>query len=95
MGFDLKRQTQEYEQLKEEFSRLNSRFDALLKTQGVTADFLAGTDVDNPPPEIKERLDAAKASAQRAGKERAGRARTEQAAQGAPAPGHRPGALRL
>jgi ElaB/YqjD/DUF883 family membrane-anchored ribosome-binding protein len=93
MTFDLSRQAQEFEQLKEEFSRLSSQFDALLKSQGITAEFLEGEDLDNPPPEIKASLEAAKATARRAGEERKGRAQIE--AQPQPrVSGQRRGAIR-
>jgi hypothetical protein len=93
---ELSEQEQAVAGLLDEFFRLNGQFDALLKEQGVTEDFLEGTDVDNPPPELKTPLEAAKAAAKRAGEERKGHAQWEaRTPKGATAPGNRPGALRL
>jgi hypothetical protein len=77
MAFDLSRQAQAFEQLKEEFSRLNSQFDALLKSQGITTEFLDEKDLNNPPLEFRASLEAAKAAARRAGEERKGHAQIE------------------
>jgi Zn-dependent oligopeptidase len=97
MSFDLSRQQEELKELEEELSRLNSQFDALLKAQGVTAEFLEDrAHLDNPPPEIRASLEAARAAARRAGEERKGRAQTEAQTQNQiRAPGQRPGAIRL
>jgi hypothetical protein len=67
-----------------------------LKAQGVTEAFLEDADADNPPPELKAHVEAAKAAAKRAGEERKGHAQWEaRTPKGATAPGNRPGALRL
>jgi hypothetical protein len=94
---DLSRQEQEVTELLDEFLRLNSNFDALLKAQGVTKEFLQGADTDNPPPELAAQLAAAKAAAKRAGEERKGHAQAEaQARSGAAvSSARRPGAIRL
>jgi cytochrome P450 len=89
-------QEQAVERLVDELSQLSSQFDVFLKAQGVTKEFIAGTDLDNPPPELKEQLDAARAAAKRAGEERKGRAQWEtKTPKGAVHPGNRPGAIRL
>ena len=92
MSFDPNRQAQEFEQVKEEFSRLNSQFDALLKAQGVGQEFLQDADPGNPHAEIAEWLVTAKAAAKRAGEERAGRARASSTTGATPS--RRPGILR-
>ncbi|MDR2788740.1 MAG: hypothetical protein LBD06_10400 [Candidatus Accumulibacter sp.] len=93
---ELSEQEQAVERLSNEISQLNGQFDALLKAQGVTEDFLKGTDVENPPPELKAHVEAARAAAKRAGEERKGHARWEaKTPAGAATPGNRPGALRL
>jgi hypothetical protein len=93
---ELSEQEQAVTRLLDEFFRLNNQFDALLKAQGVTEDFLKDADVDNPPPELKAQLEAAKAAAKRAGEERRGQAEREaKAPAGRAASAHRPGAIRL
>jgi hypothetical protein len=93
---NLAKQEQAVAGLLDEFLRLNSEFDALLKKQGVTGEFLRDADADNPPPELKEQVTAAKAAAKRAGEERKGHAQWEaQAPSGAAASTRRPGAIRL
>ena len=93
---DLAKQEQAVAELLDEFLRLNSEFDALLKAQWVTEEFVKDADVDNPPPELKEKLEAAKAAAKRAGEERKGHAQWETSAPAkAPSSAHRPGAIRL
>ncbi|MDR3054903.1 MAG: hypothetical protein LBU53_05810, partial [Zoogloeaceae bacterium] len=67
MAIDLSRQEQAVSQLKEEFDRLNSQFDAILKAQGVTVEDLRAESLDNLPPALKAKLDEARAAAQRAG----------------------------
>jgi hypothetical protein len=93
---DLARQEQMVSGLFDEYLRLNGEFDALLRKQGVTEEFLKDADVDNPPPELKAQLEAAKAAAKRAGEERKGHAEWDAAAPAkAAASAHRPGAIRL
>jgi hypothetical protein len=93
---DFARQEQAVAGLLDEFLRLNSEFDAFLKAQGVTEEFLKDADADNPPPELKAQLETAKAAAKRAGEERRGRAEREaKAPAGLAASAHRPGAIRL
>jgi hypothetical protein len=93
---DFAKQEQAVAELLDEFLRLNSAFDALLKAQGVTENFLKDADADNPPPQLKTQLETAKAAAKRAGEARRGHAEAEAAASrrgAASAP--RPGAIRL
>lgn len=92
---DLVKQKQAVAGLLDEYLRLNSEFDALLKKQGVTEEFLKDADTDNPPPEIKAQLDAAKAAAKRAGEERKGHAAWEATPAKAAPSARRPGAIRL
>jgi hypothetical protein len=93
---DLARQEQMVSGLFDEYLRLNGEFDALLKRQGVTEEFLKDASVDNPPPELKAQLEAVKAAAKRAGEERKGHAEWDAAAPvKAAASAHRPGAIRL
>jgi ElaB/YqjD/DUF883 family membrane-anchored ribosome-binding protein len=65
MAFD----SNQFEQLQKEFSRLNNQFDALLKVLGVTAESIK-KDIENLPSELEAPLKAVKAAAQRAGEER-------------------------
>ncbi|MDR0672098.1 MAG: hypothetical protein LBF93_00245 [Zoogloeaceae bacterium] len=93
---DFAKQEQAVTELLDEFLRLNSAFDTLLKAQGVTEDFLKDADANHPPPELKTQLETAKAAAKRAGEERRGHAEREAAvpARGV-ASARRPGAIRL
>ncbi|GHT94754.1 hypothetical protein FACS1894116_09220 [Betaproteobacteria bacterium] len=95
MAIDLSRQEQAVSQLKEEFDRLNSQFDAILKAQGVTVADLRAESLDNLPPELKAKLDEARAAAKRAGEERKGHAQTEWGAASGARPAPRAGAIRL
>jgi ElaB/YqjD/DUF883 family membrane-anchored ribosome-binding protein len=95
MTFDFAKQEQEFEQLKDELDRMNNQLDAMMKEQGVTLADLQAMDLDNPPPELKEQLEAAKAAIKRAGEERKGRAQTAASAKSGAQPGHRAGAIRL
>ena len=95
MAIDLSRQEQAVSQLKEEFDRLNSQFDAILKAQGVTVEDLRAESLDNLPPVLKAKLDEARAAAQRAGDERKGHAQTELGAVSGARPAPRAGAIRL
>ncbi|MDR2450676.1 MAG: hypothetical protein LBE85_02665 [Candidatus Accumulibacter sp.] len=93
---DLARQEQAVAGLLDEFLRLNGEFDALLKAQGVTEEFLKDADVNNPPPELKTQLEATRATAKRAGEARRGQAEREtKAPAGLAASAHRPGAIRM
>jgi hypothetical protein len=93
---DLAKQEQAVAELLDEFLRLNSEFDALLKAQGVTEEFLKDADVDNPPPELKAQLEAAKAAAKRAGEERRSHAEWKASTPTkVPSTARRPGAIRL
>jgi ElaB/YqjD/DUF883 family membrane-anchored ribosome-binding protein len=95
MAFDLAKQEQEFAQLQDELARLNSQFDAVLKAQGVTVADLRAESLDALKPELKERVDAARASAKRAGEERKGHVQTEAGAKSGAHLGHRAGAVRL
>jgi hypothetical protein len=93
---DFAKQEQAVAGLLDEFLRLNGKFDALLKAQGVTEEFLKDADADNPPPELKAQLEDAKAAAKRAGEARKSHAQLETATpSGVAASARRPGALRL
>jgi hypothetical protein len=94
---DFAKQEQAIAGLLDEFLRLNSKLDALLKAQGVSEEFLKDGEVDNPPPELKAQLETAKAKAKRAGEERKSHAKLETAApSGAAATSaRRPGAIPL
>jgi hypothetical protein len=95
MTIDLSKQEQAFEQLKDEYARLNSQFDAILKAQGVTVEDLRAESLDNLPPALKAKLDEARAAAQRAGEERKGHAQTESGAASGPRSAPRAGAIRL
>ncbi|MDR3157679.1 MAG: hypothetical protein LBU11_01440 [Zoogloeaceae bacterium] len=93
---DFSEQEQAVARLLDEFLRLNNQFDAILKAQGVTEEFLKDADTENPPPELKAQLEAAKSAAKRAGEERRGQAEREaKAPAGLAVSAHRPGAIRL
>jgi hypothetical protein len=95
MGFDLARQEQEFVQVKEEFARLNSQFNAVLKAQGVTVEDLRAEKFDVVGQELQELLDTARARAKRAGEERIGHFQTASGVRPASHIGHRAGAVRL
>ncbi|MDR0996649.1 MAG: hypothetical protein LBL69_03180 [Zoogloeaceae bacterium] len=93
---DIDAMNKEIDAIAEEFSRLNSLFDAQLKALGLTENDLKRIDPNNPPPELAAQVAEAVSVAKRAGAERAGQARTAAAA--AKSSGHarpRAGAIRL
>jgi hypothetical protein len=77
---DIGAMNKEIDAIADEFSRLNSIFDAQLKALGITENDLKKVDANNPPPELKAQMSQAIAAAKRAGEERAGQARTASAA---------------
>ncbi|MDR1111015.1 MAG: hypothetical protein LBP92_10060 [Deltaproteobacteria bacterium] len=81
----LSEQRKMFDELKEEFSRLNSLYDAQLKAIGLTEDDLKDLDPEAAPPEVKKLLDQARMEAQRAGE-----ARSEQTRQIASRPAGSP-----
>lgn len=91
---ELAEQQKAFDEIRDEFSRLNSQFDAMLKEGGLRSEDLRQALGEKHTPEVQAYLDKAKADADRAGQARA--------AQAAPAAGRpavagrgRPGVVRL
>ena len=79
---DLIEQQNAFGAIKDEFSRLTTQFDAMLKEGGLSSENLRQTLNEKHAPEVQAYLDKAKADATRAGQARA--------AQAAPAAGKAP-----
>ena len=93
---DLLEQEKELDALKDELSRMNARFDGMLKDFGVSPDDLHKAMQEKRSPELEEAVQAAREEAERAGKTRAAQARrAEKPVADKPAPRGRPGAVRL
>ena len=91
---DFAEQQQAIAELSEEFSRLNSMHEAMLKEAGLSADDLKKALDEKLPPEVQAALDAAKEEAARAGAARA--AQPSGASKTASTAGRgRPGVIRL
>lgn len=93
---DVRQQEQAFAAVKEEFSRLNARFDGMLKESGLSVEDLKKSLAEKHDPELERLLNQAKEEAARQGKARV--------AQSAPVGGSsvgtgagrgRPGAVRI
>ncbi|MDR3175516.1 MAG: hypothetical protein LBU06_03155 [Desulfovibrio sp.] len=71
---DIQEQDRALAGLKDEWSRLNARFDGLLKDARITADDLRGALAEKLPPELEAALAKAKDDARQAGKARVAQA---------------------
>ncbi|UQZ90977.1 hypothetical protein C4J81_17845 [Deltaproteobacteria bacterium Smac51] len=87
-------QNEQIDRLKDELSRLNSQFDAQLKTLGMTEAELKAVKMDKLSPELQKALDVAQENAKRAGAERKGQSETQKTS-AAPKGRGRAGALKL
>ena len=92
---DLLEQEQAFEAVKEEFSRLNARFDGMLKDVGITADDLKKTLEEKRSPELDKAFNQAKEEAERAGKTRVAQTGAASADQTKSAGRGRPGAVKI
>ncbi|MDR3043530.1 MAG: hypothetical protein LBU75_04605 [Desulfovibrio sp.] len=92
---DFEDQQEQLRQLEDELSRLNTQFDAQMKSGGIAAADLDSIDMAKLPAEVRTAFDAAQQAARREGEGRAAQGRP--AASGtAKAPGAgRRGAVRL
>lgn len=89
----IKKQREQLQTIKEEFSRLNSKFDALLKESGLTQADLKNIDESKLPPEVLAAAQKAQEDAKRAGEARA--AQVSMPSQGSTGGGRKtPGARR-
>lgn len=92
----LEKQREQFEVIKEEFARLNSRFDATLKAAGLTEADLKNVDTSAFPPEVLAAAEKSKEEAKRAGEARAAQNRPENKSGGCKTPGaRRKGVVRL
>jgi ElaB/YqjD/DUF883 family membrane-anchored ribosome-binding protein len=92
---DQREQEQAFAAVKEEFSRLNARYDGMLKDAGISAGDLQKALEEKRSPELDKAFNEARAEAERAGKTRAaqfGGALPEQAKS---AGCRRPGAVKI
>jgi hypothetical protein len=92
---DLREQEQAFEALKEEMSRLNARFDGMLKDTGLSLEDLDASLEEKRSPELEKLLEQAKAEAERAGRARADAARAGTAPKTRGAGRARPGAVKI
>lgn len=92
---DLAEQQRVFAEIKEEFSRLNVQFDAMLKQGGLTSEALQKALNEKHPPEVQTYLDNARADAVRAGQARATQAKPVTGRAPSTAGRGRPGVVRL
>jgi len=93
---DLLEQEQAFEALKDEFSRVNARFDGMLKESGLSEDDLRKSLAEKRSPELDKVLEQARAEAAHAGQARAAQAgEAAPAGQTASAGRGRPGAVKV
>jgi hypothetical protein len=91
---DMAEQARAIAYIEEEFSRLNARFDGLLKDARISEGDLRKLLEEKLPPDLEARLAKVKEEAERAGKARAAQARGP-GKPAAPSGRGRPGAVRL
>ena len=91
----LQEQEKAFAAVKEEFSRLNARFDGMLKEAGLTAEDLKKSLEEKHEPELEKSLEEAKAEAARAGRARVAQTGAAGAGQTASAGRGRPGAVKI
>ena len=93
---NLLEQEQAFEALKDEFSRLNARFDGMIKESGLSEDNLRKSLEEKRSPELDKVLEQARAEAAHAGQARAAQANAAAPADQATSGGRgRPGAVRV
>ena len=93
---DLLEQEQAFEALKDEFSRVNARFDGMLKESGLSEDDLRKSLEEKRSPEMEKLFEQARAEAARAGQARAAQANVAAPADQAASAGRgRPGAVKI
>lgn len=91
---DLAEQQKAFEEIKDEFSRLTTQFDAMLKEGGLGSEDLQQALAEKHSPEVQAYLDKAKEEAARAGQARVAQASPSSGK--APLAGRRrPGVVRL
>lgn len=92
---ELREQEQAFETVKEEFSRLNARFDGMLREAGLCAADLQRSLEEKHSPELNRLMEQARDEAARAGRARSAQAGTAPQTQSTGAGRPRPGAVRI
>jgi hypothetical protein len=92
---DLANQEKAFAQIVEEHDRLTGEYEAILKKQGVTEEFIKEGSLDDLPPELKAQFETAQAAAKRAGDERKAQAQWDSAPKAATSSVKRSGAIKL
>ena len=91
----MREQEKTLEALKDELSRLNARFDGMLKDIGASPEDLRKSMQAKRSPEEEKALQEAMAAAEREGKSRAAQAKGAEKHSAKPASRGRPGAVRI
>ena len=92
---DFLEQQQAVAELEDEFSRLNSQFEAMVKDAGLSGEDLQKSLTEKLSPEMQSAMATAKEEAARAGQARAAQAGGAQAKASSTAGRGRPGVIRL
>lgn len=92
---DFLEQQQAVAELEEEFSRLNSQFDSMVKDAGLSSEDLQKSLTEKLSPELQSAMASAKEEAARAGQARAAQAGASPAKTSSTAGRGRPGVIRL
>ena len=93
---EMKAQEQAFAAMKEELSRLNARYEGMVKDAGISTEDLKKALNEKRSPELEKAFNEAKAEAERAGKARAAQAGAAAPADPAKSAGRgRPGAVKI